>query len=105
MAKDVAKSAAHWYEKMGIRGYTQVRYTSVFDQSGAKLDVPADKSATDSDTFLMRRGRVILSGDVHENLFLYAQTDFSASLSSGSRAAVRKTLRWPYIVPDGASGA
>lgn len=91
-AKDVAKSAAHWYEKLGIRGYTQVRYTSVFDQSGAKLDVPADKSATDSDTFLMRRGRVILSGDVHDHLFLYAQTDFSASLSTGDVALQMRDL-------------
>jgi hypothetical protein len=83
---DAAKKAAHWYEKFGIRGYTQVRYTSVFDQSGAKLDVPNDKSATDSDTFLIRRGRVILSGDASDHLFLYAQTDFSASLSSGDVA-------------------
>jgi len=89
---DAAKKAAHWYEKLGIRGYTQVRYTSVFDEDGANLDVPADKSATDKDTFLMRRGRVILSGDAHEHLFLYAQTDFSASLSSGDVALQMRDL-------------
>jgi hypothetical protein len=87
-----AKPPAHWYEKLGIRGYTQVRYHSIVDEEGANLDVPADRSVSDKDTLLLRRGRVILSGDTHDHLFVYAQADFSASLSSGDVALQMRDL-------------
>lgn len=89
---EIAKKAAHWYEKLGVRGYAQVRYTSVFNEDGANLDVPADKSATDKDSLLMRRGRVVLQGDAHDHLFVYAQTDFSASLTGGDAALQMRDL-------------
>lgn len=72
-----------WYEKIGLRGYAQVRYTQVLDHDGPELNVPNDASASESATFLLRRGRVVLSGDVTERLYVYAQADFNASLSSG----------------------
>lgn len=75
-----------WYEKIGFRGYAQVRYTQVLDHEGADLNVPNDASASDSSSFLLRRGRVILSGDVTDRLFVYAQADFNSSLSSGEFA-------------------
>ncbi|MFN2378297.1 MAG: porin [Candidatus Binatia bacterium] len=77
------KPALGWYEKLSIRGYTQIRHHSILDQDGADLDVPADRSVSDVDTFLIRRGRVILFGDVSEHLYLYAQTDLNASPTSG----------------------
>ncbi len=77
------KKPAAWYEKLSIRGYAQVRHHSIIDQDGAQLDVPADRSVSETDSFLIRRGRVILSGDVSDHLFLYAQTDMAASPTSG----------------------
>lgn len=75
-----------WYEKIGLRGYAQVRYTQVLDREGVELNVPNDASASENSSFLLRRGRVVLSGDATERLFLYAQADFNSSLSSGEYA-------------------
>lgn len=76
-------SKAKWFEKISFRGYAQIRYTEVIDSEGADLNVPNDASASESSSFLLRRGRLILSGDVTERLFVYLQSDFNASLSSG----------------------
>ncbi len=78
-----AKKPTPWYDKLGIRGYVQVRHHSILSQHDADLNVPADRSVSDTDTFLIRRGRVILFGDVSEHLYLYAQTDMNASPTSG----------------------
>ncbi len=72
-----------WYEKIKFAGYTQVRYTSLFNQSGAVLNVPNDGSARDRESLRIRRGRIKFSGDVAERLYLYAQMDFAASVGGG----------------------
>jgi len=72
-----------WYERVSFRGYAQLRYSYVTEEDGAALNVPNDASASETSSFLLRRGRVILSGDVTDHLFLYAQMDYNASLSSG----------------------
>jgi phosphate-selective porin len=77
---------SHWYDKIGFRGYAQLRYTQELDSTGAALHVPNDSSASETSSFLLRRGRVILSGDATERLFVYVQADFNASLSSGETA-------------------
>ncbi len=75
-----------WYERISFRGYAQLRYTHVIDEDGAALNVLNDSSASTTSSFLLRRGRVILSGDATDRLFVYAQADFNASLSSGETA-------------------
>jgi hypothetical protein len=72
-----------WFDTISFRGYAQIRYTEVIDSEGAAINVPNDASASDSSSFLLRRGRLILSGDVTQRLFVYLQSDFNASLSSG----------------------
>ncbi len=71
--------AGKWYERIGIRGYSQLRYSDVTSQSGAVLEVPADRSVNPNESFLLRRGRLVFSGDVADHLSLYAQTDFNGS--------------------------
>lgn len=73
----------HWFEKLSLRGYTQFRYTSLFDREGADWFHPADKTVAKDQTFLIRRGRVILSGDVSDRLFLYLQPELNASPQDG----------------------
>lgn len=73
-----------WYEKINLRGYAQIRYENVIDPGdGPTLNVPNDSAASESSSFMVRRGRVILSGDATSRLFVYAQADFNSSLSSG----------------------
>jgi len=66
-----------WYEKLSIRGYTQMRYNYVTDDRKL-LDVN-DSSVGNNKGFLLRRARIVISGDVNEWVSLYLQTDFGAS--------------------------
>lgn len=71
--------AGKWYERIGLRGYTQFRFSDVFDSEGPALEVPADRSVNESESFIIRRGRFVFSGDVTDRLSLYAQSDFNGS--------------------------
>ena len=82
--KPVEKAKApKWYDQLNLRGYTQFRYHSILDREGAELNVPNDRSVAENNTFFIRRGRIILSGDVSEHLGLYVQPDLNASPGSG----------------------
>ncbi|MBK7948845.1 MAG: porin [Deltaproteobacteria bacterium] len=69
-----------WYERLSFGGYTQFRIGEVLSQTGPDLEVPNDRSVRDNEVFTIRRGRLKVSGDVSEHLFLYMQTEFNASI-------------------------
>ena len=71
--------AGKWYEKIGLRGYSQFRYSDVLAQEGLPIEVPADRSVNPNESFVLRRGRFVFSGDATERLNLYAQMDFNGS--------------------------
>lgn len=86
-AAEVAKAAKpKWYDHLNIRGYAQFRYHAILDQEGADLNVPNDRSISKDTTFFLRRARLILSGDVSDHLFIYAQPDLNGSPTSGDFA-------------------
>jgi hypothetical protein len=70
----------------------QLRYSDVSQGDGPALDVPADRSVDPNESFVIRRGRVVLSGDATERTALYAQIDLSASAASGSYTAQLRDL-------------
>lgn len=73
-----------WYERLTLRGYTQFRYHALIDKSGdGDWFAPADRSVADDTTFLIRRGRLIISGDVTDRLYVYVQPDMNASPGDG----------------------
>jgi hypothetical protein len=84
--KPVAK-APKWYDRVSFRGYTQFRYHAVLDDDGAGLNVPNDRSVSTTESFMLRRARLILSGDVTDHLYIYLQPDFNASPSDGQYSA------------------
>ncbi len=84
--------AGKWYERLSIRGYSQLRYAEVASQSGAVLEVPADRSVNPNESFGIRRGRIVFSGDVADHLSLYAQTDFNGSPGSADFALQMRDL-------------
>ena len=43
-----------------------------------------DRSLADNQNFLIRRARIIISGDVHERLYVYLQPDFASSPGSSA---------------------
>lgn len=84
--KPVAK-APKWYDRVSFRGYTQFRYHAVLDDDGAGLNVPNDRSVSTTESFMLRRARLILSGDVTDHLYVYLQPDFNASPTDGQYSA------------------
>lgn len=77
------KAAPKWSDKLSIRGYVQFRYNAILDESGPGLNVPNDRSVSQTDSFMIRRGRLILSGDVTDHVFVYIQPDFNATPTDG----------------------
>jgi hypothetical protein len=66
-----------WYDKISLRGYTQFRYNATLDDK--KLNDEYDSSIGDNKGFLIRRARLIVSGDVHERVSMYTQIDLAAA--------------------------
>jgi len=81
-----ASSSKAWYEKLNIRGYAQFRYNSLlFSADGsAPRNHAGDSSISPDQEFLIRRARVILFGDISENLYVYFQPDFASTPDGAS---------------------
>jgi hypothetical protein len=84
-----------WYEKYTIRGYTQFRYNHVpyTAEGSARPHHAGDESVSDDRTFLIRRARVILSGDVTDHMSIYFQPDFVVTPPGSSDAIEFMQLR------------
>lgn len=68
-----------WYEKLSIDGYTQFRQTEQLNDAAYLTGgLPADRSVSRDESFVIRRGRFKIAGDFGR-VFLYSQLDFAAS--------------------------
>src|SRR5690606_13558038 len=79
---------AAWYRRFQFRGYAQFRFSETAGGTGPALDVPTDRSVDEDETFILRRGRAVLSGEVSDHLDLYAQADLFAS-TGGSEVSLQ----------------
>lgn len=77
----------HWYDKLSFRGYTQLRYSRL-GETNKDLKLQQDKSVGDKGGFLIRRGRLVLSGDVHPRVFVYIQNDFGVTAAASVSSTV-----------------
>ncbi|MFB9107208.1 porin [Flavobacterium gyeonganense] len=82
----------HWYDKISLRGYAQIRYNGLFSTNDKVSCDQCDKSwgttSTDPDAkanngLFVRRARLVFSGQVHPNVFFYFQPDFASSPGTG----------------------
>jgi hypothetical protein len=78
----VEEKKAHWYDKINIRGYCQVRYNRLGESNPLLVSEQADKSLGAKQGFFIRRMRVIIFGQVNEHVYFYLQPDFASSASS-----------------------
>ncbi|MBK8094353.1 MAG: porin [Verrucomicrobiaceae bacterium] len=70
-----------WYERIKARGYIQNRFIGILgDDDGPGLHQANDSFVSDTQSLGVRRGRLVLSGDVTDHVYLYLQTDFMASV-------------------------
>lgn len=74
-SKDSEKA---WYEKMKLRGYAQFRYNRIGETNPDVRSPQGDRSIGDDQSFLLRRARLIISGDAGERVSYYIQPDFAS---------------------------
>jgi Phosphate-selective porin O and P len=73
------KETKHWYESFAIRGYIQVRYNRLLETNPKLKCEQCDRSVGESGGFIVRRGRIIFSGQIANNVYFYIQPDFGSS--------------------------
>jgi hypothetical protein len=73
-----ATPSQKWYERLSLRGYTQIRYNRLLETNPLLKCEQCDKSWGENGSFFVRRARLILSGDVHERVFAYIQPDLAS---------------------------
>jgi hypothetical protein len=71
-----------WYDKISIRGYSQLRYNRLLETNPNLRCEQCDRSWGDNGGFFFRRIRIIFFGNVHERVFIYIQPDFASSASA-----------------------
>ncbi len=82
----------NWYESISLRGYVQVRYNGLLSTNDKVACDQCDKSwgttstaadAKSNNGFFVRRARMVFSGQVHPNVYIYIQPDFASSPATG----------------------
>ncbi|HYH66949.1 MAG TPA: porin [Urbifossiella sp.] len=93
------KSKTKWYDKLAIRGYTQVRFTRTADQEPLSADpnLFGDASVNGrAENFSLRRVRLTFYGDVSEYLGVYIQPDFAIATPGSTTGTLFGQLRDAY---------
>lgn len=102
------KSRKAWYNHINIRGYVQNRHTTMLGgDEGVNLwtdrTVGSDSSlGSDApNNFLIRRARIIFSGQIGDHLGFYVQPDFASSAgTTGNIAQLRDAYGDIFIDKD-----
>jgi hypothetical protein len=71
-----------WYNNFSIRGYAQIRYNRLLETNENLGCEQCDRSWGKDGGFFIRRMRVIIFGQITDNVYLYVQPDFASSPSS-----------------------
>lgn len=72
-----------WYERLSIRGYAQIRYNRLLESNPDLVCPQCDRSIGNNGGFFLRRGRIILSGNVHPRVAIYVQPDYGSDAAGG----------------------
>jgi Phosphate-selective porin O and P len=83
ISQEVKPTAAvpkkNWYETFSIRGYVQVRYNRLLETNENLKCEQCDRSWGSGGGFTIRRGRIIFSGNLTNNVYFYIQPDFGST--------------------------
>jgi hypothetical protein len=89
--EDKAKNDEKWFNKIQMRGYTQLRYNQSLsgdreqNSKDPELRSPGDGGIGDNKGFSFRRVRLVFSGDINEYVSLYIQPDFASNVSDSQQ--------------------
>ncbi|MCQ8180932.1 OprO/OprP family phosphate-selective porin [Methylomonas sp. SURF-1] len=94
--EDKAKNDEKWFNKINMRGYTQLRYNQPLSGDRAsdtsstppgtdpELTSVGDRSIGNNQGFFLRRVRLVFSGDINDYISLYLQPDFATNAATSS---------------------
>lgn len=100
------ESGKKWYDRLKLRGYTQMRYNGFLSgdrtapASRARLRSVHDSAIDGDGGFALRRARLVLEGDVTDRISIYLQHDFASAVNSQSNGERREhfgQLRDAYV--------
>lgn len=74
-----------WFEKISLRGYAQLRYNRLLENNENLKCEQCDKSMAPNSSVFLRRARLVISGDVHERVYIYIQPDMANDASATSQ--------------------
>ena len=78
--KEILSIPKKWFENISLRGYMQVRYNGLLETNPDLGCEQCDRSwGGDNNGFSIRRGRIVISGDINEHIYIYIQPDFASS--------------------------
>lgn len=104
--QDSAPRRKPWYERLALRGYTQLRNSEILSgdktapDGQSRLRSVHDRGIGDGNNFTFRRIRLAFSGDLNEHLSFYLQPEFAGSVSNQSNGERRDgfaQLRDAYV--------
>ncbi|MGZ8159670.1 MAG: porin [Methylobacter sp.] len=88
-----AKNDEKWFNKISMRGYTQMRYNQPLSgdriSGDPELKSVGDGSIKNNSSFSLRRVRLVFSGDINEYVSLYLQPDFASNVSDSQQHFVQ----------------
>lgn len=85
-----APAGKHWYEKLTLRGYTQLRVNEIVSGDAtapagvSRLRSVQDSGLNDKNNFSIRRARLVVQGDISNRVSLYLQGDLASAVSNQS---------------------
>jgi hypothetical protein len=99
--EDKAKNDEKWFNKINLRGYTQMRYNQplnnnhtphgedVSEDTSTVVKSPGDSSIGENANFSFRRVRLVFSGDITDYIAMYIQADFASTATAQNFAQLR----------------
>lgn len=72
-----------WYQAINMRGYVQARYNRLLETNPNLGCEQCDASWGEGGGFMLRRIRLIFSGQLNERIYFYLQPDFASSSQGG----------------------
>jgi hypothetical protein len=91
---------AKWHEKLQFRGYSQFRYNRLGETNRELICPGCDKSIGDKQGFFLRRGRLILFGEVNNRVYIYIQPDYGSEASGNQNYFQIRDAYFDYALTD-----
>jgi len=86
-APPAAEKHEHFFDHISVRGYTQFRYNQLLANNPDLVNLQGDRSVGQDAGFLIRRARLVLTGDIHPQVAMYLQLDAAASAGDTNHIA------------------